>query len=145
MRKLMLMAAAVVLLGMTVKAEPDRDTPQKAGGLVALVAGEALPAGVLAGVWTNGLAYAAGVSKALAVIGRTEGSAVSGGRVMVQRGVFRWDAGDAVALKDIGATVYVWTNTAYTVCLTKLAAAATNAVGKVFDVDTNGVWVRSGY
>lgn len=147
MKKMTMFVCALAVAGaMAAVIAAERDTPARTGDTVALTAGEALSAGELAGVWTNGLAYAAGLTKSLTVIGRTEASTASGAVAVIRRGVFRWDnGGDTVADKDIGATVYVWTNTAYTVCLTPLAAAATNTAGTVVDVDTEGVWVRSGF
>lgn len=146
MKKVMMLMGALVVAGAgLVAVAADRDTPQRTGDTVALTAGEDLDAGVLCGVWTNGYVYAAGLTKSLTIIGRAEAAADSGETAVVRRGVYRWDnGGDTVADKDIGAIVYVWTNTAYTVCLTPLAAAATNTAGTVVDVDTEGVWVRSG-
>lgn len=141
-----LLTAALTLAFCGEARAADRDTPQRAGDTVSLTAGEALDAGVIAGVWTNGQAYAATTAKALTIIGRTENEAAPGAAVTLRRGVFLWDNGDTVASKDIGATVYVWTNTAYTVCLTPLSAAATNSVGTVSAVESSGaVWVRSGF
>lgn len=147
MKKMMMMVCALAMIGATAAAlAADRDTPQRAGDSVALTAGEALAAGELGGVWTNGLVYAAGLTKSLTIVGRIEKTVAAGATVTLERGVFRWDnGGDTVADKDLGATVYVWTNTAYTVCLTPLSAAYTNAAGKVSDVDAEGVWVRSGF
>ena len=145
MKKMLIVCAAMAATGMAAIAA-DHDTPQRTGDRVALTAGEALNAGELGGIWTNGYVYAAGLTKPLTIVGRIEKAAASGATAVLERGVFRWDnGGDSAAVKDIGATCYVWTNTAYTVCLTPLSAACTNAVGKVFDVDSSGVWVRSGY
>ena len=145
MKKIMLVYAALAAIGMAAYAA-DHDTPQRTGDRVALTAGEALNAGEMGGIWTNGYVYAASLTKTLTVVGRIETKVASGATAILQRGVFRWDnGGDSVADKDIGSTVYVWTNTAYTVCLTPLSASYTNSVGKVFDVDSSGVWVRSGY
>lgn len=147
MKKMILFMGALAVAGAMLAAQAaDRDTPARTGDTVALTAGEDLSAGELAGVWTNGLAYAADLDKSLTVIGRIEVPVDSGETALIRRGVFRWDnGGDTVADKDIGATVYVWTNTAYTVCLTPLSAACTNAAGTVADVDADGVWVRSGF
>lgn len=147
MKKMTMFVCALAVAGaMAVAVAADRDTPRRTGDTVALTAGEDLDAGVLCGVWTNGHVYAAGLTKSLTIIGRAEAAADSGETAVIRRGVFRWDnGGDTVADKDIGATVYVWTNTAYTVCLTPLEAAVTNTAGTVVDVDTEGVWVRSGF
>lgn len=124
----------------------DRDTPERTGDYLTATAGEDLDAGTLAGVWTNGQAYAATVSKQLTVVGRVEKPVASGGTALLKRGVFRWANGNSsVAAKDIGATCYVYTNTAYTVDLSVPASGCTNTAGKVFAVDTSGVWVRSGF
>jgi len=138
------MMMAVALVTATAAMAADRDTPERDGAYVALTAAEAIPAGALTGVCTNGYAYAAATDKTLSVIGRCERAVVSNDVVKVKRGVFRWVNGPgASADKDIGATCYV--SNSVTVSLTAPSAAYTNAAGKVSDVDASGVWVRSGY
>lgn len=143
----MMMFAAALLIGampMTARAA-DHDTPEIRGEMFHATSGEALYAGELAGVWTNGYLYAATVDKSLTIIGRTEFTVASNVTAIVKRGVFRWDNGDSsLTSADIGSTCYIWTNTAYTVS-TAYSAANTNAVGKIFQVDSDGVWVRSGF
>lgn len=144
MKKLMLFVAAMALVGPLAVQAADRDTPEREGAYVALTAGEALDAGVLAGVWTNGYVYAATTAKSLTIIGRVEKEAASGATVTLRRGVFRWVNGPtASADKDIGATCYV--SNSITISLDPPSAAYTNAAGKVSDVDSSGVWVRSGF
>lgn len=142
--------AALALAGFTAAAlAADRDTPARPGDTVALTAGEAIGAGWLCGVHTNGRAYAATTARGLRVIGRSEQSAAAGGPVVLRRGVFRWDASPTgtVSLADIGKTAWVAkTNSAYTVSLAAPSGVATNnAAGTIVDVDDAGVWVRSGF
>lgn len=145
MKKLFVLMMAALALGAGAAKAADRDTPEREGKVVALTAGEALDAGVLAGVWTNGLAYKASVSKSLTVVGRTESAAASGATAVIKRGTFLWaNGGSSLADRDIGGTAYVWTNTAYTVG-TAYSASYTNSAGKIMDVDSSGVWVRSGW
>ena len=146
MKKVTLFACVLAVVGAMAVSAADRDTPEREGSLVALTAGEALDAGVLAGVWTNGSVYAATTTKSLTIIGRVEKETASGATVTLKRGVFRWANGDStLADKDIGATCYIWTNGSFTVSTAAYSVTCTNAAGKVFDVDSSGVWVRSGY
>lgn len=148
MKRGMLMVAVLALMvGLVAWAARGqaRDTPAREAEMVVLTAGEALPGGVLAGVWTNGLVYAASDEKELAIVGRVEAGAAEGAKALLRRGCFRWDnGGGTIGAEHIGREVYVWTNTAWTVCLEPLTAV-TNVAGRVMDVDDGGVWVRSGY
>ena len=137
---LMMMVSAMMTAPMAEAA--DRDTPERSGDFVQLTAGAAIPAGNMVGVWTNGLAYSASDTLAGQVIlGRCEKAAASGASVLVKRGVFAWVNGAAFVAKDIGSTAYV--GNGYTLTT---AAIATNdiAAGKIYDCDTNVVWLKIG-
>lgn len=123
-------------------AAAERDTPERTGDAVALVAGGAVYAGEMVCVWSNSLAYAAADSTNYVVVGRADNSAVKGERVVVRRGVFRWDNRGSFAKKDIGSVCYVWTNTAFSVGTAAVATADVKA-GRIVDVDGAGVWVDS--
>ena len=137
MNKIMILAA-VAAIGLAGFAG-EHDTPQKSGDFAQLVAGEAVYAGNIALVGTNGLAYAANTT---AVVGGTvcgvfRRSAAVGEKVLVQRGGFILEnaSGDgAIAKKDIGATAYSVSGNAWTV--TKTSGGKT--VGKVADVTDDG-------
>lgn len=148
MKKFMLVAALLALLCPLAVSAAERDTPENTGTFVALTAGEDLSSGVLAGVGTNGLAYGAKNTIALTAIGRVERTADAGNRVLIRRGVFRWDQNGTntsawISSADLGKSVYVG-STAVSVTLTP-SGAFTNVLGKVWNVDASGVWVRSGY
>ena len=149
MKKLILLASiAALIVGSLPLQAADRNTPEIAGQLVVLEAGEDLAGGALAGVSTNGLAYGAKNSIPLTAIGRVERSAESGETVTIKRGVFRWDQSGTntatyVTSADLGKSVYVGA-TAVSVSLTA-SGTHTNILGKVFGVDSVGVWIRSGF
>lgn len=148
MKKLMLTAALFALMAVPPVMAAERDTPETTGTFVALIAGEDLSSGVLAGVSTNGLAYGAKNTLALTAIGRVERTADAGNRVLIRRGVFRWDQNGTntaawITVADLGKSVYVG-STAVSVTLTA-SGAYTNSLGKVWNVDASGVWVRTGY
>ena len=136
MNKFIIMAAvaAIGLAGIA----GEHDTPRKSGDFAQLVAGEAVYAGNIALVGTNGLAYAANTA---AVVGGTvcgvfKYSAAVGEKVLVQRGGFILDnaASGTVEKKDIGATVYSVSTNAWTVTKT----SGGKAVGKVADMTDDG-------
>lgn len=122
----------------------ERDTPEIEGIYMGTVAGENLPAGVLAGIWTNGLAYAAQDTKALVAVGRVEQGAESGGRVTLKRGVFLWDATSRIGAADLGKIVYMVADNPGVVSLTP--GVSSNIAGVVWGV-TGGsnAWVRCGF
>ena len=118
----------------------EHDTPQVSGDYAQLAAGEAVYAGNIAAVGTNGCAYAvntAAISGTLTVCGVFLHSAAKGENVTVQRGGFILEnaTGDgAIAKKDIGATAYSTATNAWTVTKT----SGTKTVGKVADVRDDG-------
>ena len=136
MKKAMILAA-VAAIGLAGFAG-EHDTPQKSGDFCALVAGEQVYAGNIALVGTNVLAYAANTT---AVVGGTvcgvfQYSAAAGEKVLAKRGGFILDnaTSGTVEKKDIGATVYSVSDTAWTVTKT----SGGNTVGKVADVREDG-------
>ena len=135
MKKLTLLAAmAAMALGAVAG---EHDTPQKSGDYAQLAAGEAVYAGNIAAVGTNGCAYAvntAAISGTLTVCGVFLHSAAAGENVTVKRGGFLLDNAGNVTKKEIGATVYSVSSNAWTVTKT----SGTKTVGKVADVTADG-------
>lgn len=125
----------------------DRDTPTRDGQYLALPAGEAIDAGLLVGV-CSGKLYKASSDLPLSIVGRSEMSVASNATLLVRRGLFRWgqyttNSTLQVKAQDIGNTVYVYSESA--VAKSPPSGSFTNTAGKVYDVDSYGVWVRSGY
>ena len=139
MNKIMILAA-VAAIGLAGFAG-EHDTPKTSGDFCALVAGEPVYAGNIALVGTNGLAYAANTTAVVGgtVCGVIQNSAAPGEKVLAKRGGFILDnaASGTVEKKDIGATVYSISSTAWTVTKT----SGGKAVGKVADVREDGVVV----
>lgn len=138
MKKLIAMAAMAAMAFGAVAGE--HDTPQVSGDYAQLAAGEAVYAGNIAAVGTNGCAYAvntAAISGTLTVCGVFLHSAAKGENVTVQRGGFILEnatGAGAIAKKDIGATAYSVATNAWTVTKT----SGTKTVGKVADVRDDG-------
>ena len=135
MKKLIAMAAmAAMAFG---AAAGEHDTPQVSGDYAQLAAGEAVYAGNIAAVGTNGCAYAVNTSAVggtLTVCGVFLHSAAKGENVTVQRGGFILENAGNVTKKEIGATVYSVSSNAWTVTKT----SGTKTVGKVADVRDDG-------
>ncbi len=118
----------------------EHDTPQVSGDYAKLTAGEAVYAGNIAAVGTNGLAYAVNttaVGGTLTVCGVFLHSAAKGENVTVKRGGFILEnatGAGAIAKKDIGATAYSVATNPWTVTKT----SGTKTVGKVADVRDDG-------
>ena len=138
MKKLIAMAAMAAMAFGAVAGE--HDTPQVSGDYAQLAAGEAVYAGNIAAVGTNGCAYAVNttaVGGTLTVCGVFLHSAAKGENVTVQRGGFILEnatGAGAIAKKDIGATAYSTATNAWTVTKT----SGTKTVGKVADVRDDG-------
>ena len=138
MKKLIAMAAMAAMAFGAVAGE--HDTPQVSGDYAQLAAGEAVYAGNIAAVGTNGCAYAvntAAISGTLTVCGVFLHSAAKGENVTVQRGGFILEnatGAGAIAKKDIGATAYSVATNPWTVTKT----SGTKTVGKVADVRDDG-------
>ena len=138
MKKLIAMAAMAAMAFGAVAGE--HDTPQVSGDYAQLAAGEAVYAGNIAAVGTNGCAYAVNTSAVggtLTVCGVFLHSAAKGENVTVHRGGFILEnatGAGAIAKKDIGATAYSVATNPWTVTKT----SGTKAVGKVADVRDDG-------
>ena len=135
MKKLIALAAiAATTLG---AAAGEHDTPQVSGDYAQLAAGEAVYAGNIAAVGTNGCAYAVNTSAVggtLTVCGVFLNSAAAGENVTVKRGGFILENAGNVTKAEIGATVYSVSTNAWTVTKT----SGTKTVGKVADVRDDG-------
>ncbi len=136
MKKIMIIAAiAAAAAAFTLAGE--HDTPQVSGDYAKLTAGEAVYAGNIAAVGTNGLAYAvntAAVGGTLTVCGVFQYSAAKGENVLVKRGGFILENAGNITKKEIGATAYSVATNAWTVTKT----SGTKTVGKVADVRDDG-------
>jgi hypothetical protein len=128
----------------------DRNTLQKDGKLrsIPVAASKLIYAGAIVMVNSSGLAVpgvtATGLTPAGVADARADNSAgiASAINVKVKRGVFCFDnsaSADAIAEKDIGATVYVVDD--HTVALTS-ASSTRSVAGSVYEVDADGVWVE---
>ena len=116
----------------------EHDTPQVSGDYAKLTAGEAVYAGNIAGVWTNGLAYAVNsatpATGTLTVCGVFQHSAAQGESVIAKRGGFILEQVGNITKTEIGATAYSISTNAWTVTKT----SGTKTVGKVADVRDDG-------
>ena len=121
----------------------EHNTPETSGDYAKLTAGEAVYAGNIAAVATNGLAYAvntAAISGTLTVCGVFQHSAAKGESVIAKRGGFLLENAGNITKKEIGATAYSISTNAWTVTKT----SGTKTVGKVADVRDDGVVVVVG-
>ena len=128
----------------------DRSTPMRSGEVVVLpVAGtKKIFAGSLVARDASGYATPGATATTLLGAGRAEAqadnSAGSSGdmTVEIRKGVFRFgnsSAGDAITRAEIGTDCYIVDD--QTVAKTN-GTGTRSVAGKVFDVDTDGVWVR---
>ena len=136
MKKLIAMAAMAAMAFGAIAGE--HDTPQASGDYAKLTAGEAVYAGNIAGVWTNGLAYAVNsatpATGTLTVCGVFQHSAAQGESVIAKRGGYILEQVGNITKKEIGATAYSISTNAWTVTKT----SGTKTVGKVADVRGDG-------
>ena len=134
--KKMIALAAIAAVALAVLAG-EHDTPQVSGDYAKLTAGEAVYAGNIAAVGTNGLAYAvntATVGGTLTVCGVFQHSAAAGETVIAKRGGFILEQVGNITKTEIGATAYSISTNAWTVTKT----SGTKTVGKVADVRDDG-------
>jgi hypothetical protein len=135
MKKMIAMAAMAAMALAAFAGE--HDTPQVSGDYAKLTAGEAVYAGNIAAVGTNGLAYAvntAAVGGTLTVCGVFQHSAAAGESVIAKRGGFILEQVGNITKTEIGATAYSISTNAWTVTKT----SGTKTVGKVADVRDDG-------
>ena len=135
MKKLIAMAAMAAMAFGAIAGE--HDTPQASGDYAQLAAGEAVYAGNIAVVATNGLAYAvntASIGGTLTVCGVFQHSAAAGESVLAKRGGFILENAGNVTKAEIGATAYSVSSNAWTVTKT----SGTKSVGKIADVRGDG-------
>lgn len=134
--KKMIAMAAMAAMALAASAG-EHDTPQVSGDYAQLAAGEAVYAGNIAAVGTNGLAYAvntAAVGGTLTVCGVFQHSAAAGESVIAKRGGFILEQVGNITKTEIGATAYSISTNAWTVTKT----SGTKTVGKVADVRDDG-------
>lgn len=128
----------------------DRNTPERSGDVrePPAAAGALFHAGAMAAI--NAAGYAVPVTTALNLkgAGRVErrvdntGGAAGTLRVRIRVGIFRYAnsaAADLITLADIGSDAYGVDD--QTVAKTS-ATNTRSVIGKVFDVDDQGVWVK---
>ena len=134
--KKMIALAAMAAVALAVLAG-EHDTPQVSGDYAKLTAGEAVYAGNIAAVGTNGLAYAvntAAVGGTLTVCGVFQHSAAAGESVIAKRGGFILEQVGNITKTEIGATAYSISTNAWTVTKT----SGTKTVGKIAYVRDDG-------
>lgn len=127
----------------------DRMTPERSGNARTLPVKGAttLFAGAMAAVNTSGLLVPAGATATLKIVGRNERQIVNAGAdaavsAEVKTGIFRFNnsaSTDAITVADIGNDCYAADD--QTVAKTSNSSARPVA-GKIFDVDSQGVWVK---
>ena len=141
MKKVMIIAA---IAAAALAFAGEHDTPQVSGDYAKLTAGEAVYAGNIAGVWTNGLAYAVNsatpAAGTLTVCGVFQHSAAQGESVVAKRGGYILEQVGDITKAEIGATAYSTSSNAWTVTKT----SGTKTVGKIADVRDEGVVVVIG-
>lgn len=126
----------------------DRNTPQRDGDIIniGVAAGKKIYAGALVALDANGYATPGATATTLKGLGRAEeqvdNSSGSNGDVAVnvRKGIFRFanEATDQVTAADIGNNCYIVDDQT----VAKTDGTGTRSVaGKVFDVDSQGVWV----
>lgn len=128
----------------------DRSTPRRDGDIVSIpVAGaKKIYAGALVARDANGYATPGATATTILGVGRAEAQAdnASGAdgavSVDIRKGVFRFgnsSAGDLIGRADIGNDCYIVDD--QTVAKTN-GTGTRSVAGKVFDADSDGVWVK---
>jgi len=128
----------------------DRNTPQRDGSIIniGVAAGKKIYAGALVALDANGYATPGVAATGLKGLGRAEAqvdnSSGSNGdkTVDVRKGIFRYEnssGADQITRADIGNDCYIVDDQT----VAKTDGTGTRSVaGKVFDVDSDGVWVK---
>ncbi len=143
--------AAVFLGGLTNQVgalSADRNTPQRSGDSVVLgvAASTKIYAGSLVARNATGYAVPGAVSTTLRFIGRAadqvdnSSGADNAKTITIEKGIFKFGnyASDLIAIADVGNDCYIYDDAQ----VAKTSATSTRSVaGKVFAVDSDGVWV----
>jgi len=126
----------------------DRDTKERNGSKLSLPVAASVTcyAGGLAARDGNGRATPGATATTLRGVGRfaervTNGSTAGAVNVEIEKGIFRFANSadtDAISTANIGADCYIVDD--QTVALTN-GSSSRSVAGKIFDVDTSGVWV----
>mgnify|MGYP007020965365 FL=1 len=119
----------------------DRDTARRNGDEAVFEAAATVYAGSLVCLNGDGKLVPASITAGLSpVVGVAQRQGKSGGKVLVRRGVFAFDAAsdDKPTLASIGASCYA----ADDCTVQKTTAANAPVAGIVFDVTDEGVWVK---
>lgn len=142
-------AAALPVFGMAALTA-DRNTPYRSGSTISLPAAAAKKfyAGAIVARDASGNATPGATATTILGVGvaaeLVDNSAGLAGdlSVKISKGIFRFAnsaAGDQIAAADIGASCYIVDDQT----VAKTDGTGTRSVaGKVFDVDTDGVWVK---
>lgn len=127
----------------------DRNTPARDGSVLSLLvaAAKKLYAGALVAVDANGYATPGATATTIKGVGRVEALADNSTgangdiSVSVRKGVFRFanDGTDTVNRSHIGSDCYIVDD--QTVASND-GTGTRSVAGKVFDVDSDGVWVK---
>ena len=125
----------------------DRDTPIRSGDAISVdvAAANKIYFGAMVALDTSGNAVPASADNTLRVIGRAESqqdnsSGIAGAlTVEIGTGVFRFiNNGTTISLDDIGKTAYVVDDQSVDLLDN---SGARPAAGRIYDVDSTGVWV----
>lgn len=127
----------------------DRNTPARVGDDFArqVAAATKIFAGSLVAINATGYAVPGSTSTALKADGRAEeyvdnsGGADGDARVVVRKGVFRFDNDGTVTIADIGNTAWIVDDETVA---DNSATSTRSEAGTIVDVDGDGVWVRIG-
>lgn len=119
----------------------DRDTQERIPQLRTLESAGTIYAGALVAVNASGKAVPASDTAGLTVVGRAQHPAKTGEKITVKSGCFAFDAADGVTFTaaDAGSIAYVADD--HTV--DKSGGTNKIAAGVVYDVDEQGVWIRT--
>jgi hypothetical protein len=142
-----LAVSGLPLVGFAGALAADRNTLQRSGDTVVLgvATGVTIYAGAIVARNASGYATPGAVATTLRFIGRASEKVVNAGAdgtmsIAVEKGIFKFGnyASDLVTIADVGNDCYIYDD--YQVA--KTSATSTRSVaGKVFAVDSDGVWV----
>ena len=126
----------------------DRDTKERSGSKLSLPVAASVTcyAGGLAARDGNGRATPGATATTLRGVGRfaeqvTNGTTAGAVNVEIEKGIFRFNnstSTDAITAANIGADCYIVDD--QTVALSN-GSSSRSVAGKIFDVDSSGVWV----